>query len=156
MTMRVLLMAASLALTACGSGEESTTIAGTTYTTERDGTATISNERGSISATEGEAAAKTPMPAFAPKYPGSSIEGALVSEREGVSRTIITFATSDEARMVADFYRDKFTDAGLTIQSDLLVEGAAMISAEGKGKKANLTIGPDENQTKGSLSFSEE
>lgn len=156
MDLRVLVVAGALALTACGSDEESTTIAGTTYTTEGDGTATISNERGSISATDGEAAANTPMPAFAPKYPGSSIESALVTQRDGVSRTIVTFATPDDAKKVAEFYRGKFTGAGMTIKSDLVVEGAAMLSAEADGRKAHLTIGPDDNQSKGSVSFSEE
>lgn len=151
--MRVLVALGIFTLAGCGSAEETATIAGTTYTNEADGTATISSERGSVSASDGKAAANTPMPDFAPQYPGSTIESALMSERDGTQRTTVVFATDDSVKQVADFYREKFAAAGLTVKNTLMTDEAGILSAEGGGRKASVTISQDEGLNKGTVTF---
>lgn len=153
--MRAVAALALLVLGACGPVEESTTIGGTTFSNEgADGTATISNERGSISASDGAAAANTEFPAFAPQYPGSTVESALVTNTASGERTMATLVTDDEMAKVVEFYRDKFTEAGLEIGTAYTVDDSAMLSAEGGGKKASVTGGKQDGRTSFALSFS--
>jgi|GEM_PF-1126583 len=147
-----------VALAACGSGEESTTLGGTTYTSnEQAGTATISGERGTLSVAEGDAAANTPMPDFAPQYPGARITSTLSSEREGVKRTNVVLTTADAPAKVVDFYKERFTGSGLEMKSEMIVETGGILSAEGNGKKASATVSQDEETKETSIviSFSE-
>ncbi len=154
--MRLLAIVALTCLSACGSSEESTTIGGTTYTQQEDGTATISNENGSISATEGEAAANTKFPDFAPQYPGSTIESALVTNRDDGQRTMALLATSDGMDKVVEFYREKVTSAGLKVGMVHNIDGNGMLSAEAEGKKVSVTGGPQDGKTRFALTFTGE
>lgn len=153
--MRAMVVLTLLVLGACGPVEESTTIGGTTFTkNDTDDTATISNERGSISALDGDAAANTEFPAFAPQYPGSTVESALITNTASGERTVAVLATDDEIASVVEFYRDKFTAAGLEIGTAYNVDDSAMLSAEGAGKKASVMGGKQDGKTTFNLSFS--
>ena len=152
--MRALIVLAPLVLAACGSAEESTTIGGTTFAqNEAEGTATISNERGSITSLEGSSAESTQFPEFAPRYPGSAIESALVTNSERGERTVVMLNTNDDIGKVMDFYRDRFTSAGLEIGMNVTAEDTGMISAEGDGKKASVTGSKQDGKTVFSVSF---
>ncbi|MBY0301909.1 MULTISPECIES: hypothetical protein [Sphingomonas] len=71
-------------LAACGSSEKSTTVGGTTFASDDSkGTSTITSEKGMIRATDGTAAAKVTMPAYAPLYPGAAVTGVIETENMG-------------------------------------------------------------------------
>jgi hypothetical protein len=136
-----LIVLGMLALVGCGSSERSTTVAGTTFTSnDKDGTATISSAHGSISTVSGDAAAQSRMPDFAPRYPGSSIESAIDSQRDGRKSSMITLVTPDETKRVAEFYRTKFQGAGLEKKTDIVSDDGGMLAAEGGGKKASIAV----------------
>lgn len=153
--MRITLLAALVALAGCGSDERSATIAGTTYSSnDEDGTATIKSAKGTVSVAEGASAANTEMPVYAPRYPGSTIKGAIKTDRPGRHSTIVTLATDDAPKAVAQFYKDRFTENGLAIKSESLMEVGAMISAEGAGKKTSVTISREGRESTVVVSFS--
>lgn len=153
--MRVWVVLTVAALAACNSGEESTTIGGTTFSgNEAQGTATIANERGSITALEGAAAADIQFPDFAPQYPGSQVDSALVSDTERGKRTNVVLATDDPVERVAEFYRDKFTSAGLAIGTSFASADGMMLTAEEGGRKASAAGGVQDGKTTFTLTFS--
>lgn len=153
--MRAMILGCCALLGACGSNEQqSTTIQGTTYSQDRDGTATIENEKGRLTAADGAAAAATSFPDFAPQYPGSTITTSLTSERQGIKRTSVVMETDKPVREVADFYKSRFEAAGLTPKSSMVMDDAALLSSEAAGKKASATIGKNEAKTTIALSFS--
>lgn len=153
--MRALVVLASLALVACGSSEESTTIGGTTFTqNESEGSATITNERGSLTALEGAAAEKTEFPDYAPRYPGAAVESAIVSTSERGERTTAVLNTDDTIAQVADFYRARFAAAGLEMGMDMSTDETAMLSAQGDGKKATVTVAQQDGKTTFTVAFS--
>ncbi|WP_161392341.1 hypothetical protein [Croceibacterium xixiisoli] len=143
-------------LAACGSSEESTTIGGTTFAQGSDGAATISNENGSLSATDGAAAANTQFPDYAPKYPGATVESALVSNTDEGKRTMAVLVTDDSMESVVAFYREKFTAGGMEVGMVHSSADSGMISAEGNGRKVSATGGVQDGKTSFTLSFSGE
>jgi hypothetical protein len=136
-----LIVLGMLTLIGCGSSERSTTVAGTTFTSnDKDGTATISTAHGSISTASGDAAAQSKMPDFAPRYPGSSIESAIDSRRDGRKSSMITLVTPDKTKTVADFYRAKFQGADLKKRTDIISDDGGMLAAEDGSKKASIAV----------------
>lgn len=154
--MRRLIVLGLLALAACGSKEESTTIGGTTYTSnDKDNTATITTDKGSISTVTGPAAAaKAKLPAYAPQYPGSTIESAIDTVHEGRKSSIVTLTTKDGAKQVAEFYRAKFAGAGLKSGMDMVSDEGGMIGAESGGNKASVMVSHEDGKTSVVLTFS--
>jgi hypothetical protein len=152
--MRSWMVLGCLALAACGSDEQSTTVAGTTYTSsDKDERATISNARGSISTVSGASAANTKLPDFAPRYPGSNIESVIDSKRDGRASTMVTLTTADPVQKVVDFYRPRFEGAGLAKKSEMITEEAGMLAAEAADKKASIAVSREEGKTSIVLSY---
>lgn len=146
--MRTMIIAVFLALAACGANEQSTNIAGTNYTTSATGdTAVIDGPRGKVTATEGPAAAAIVMPAFAPKYPGSTITSCIQTERESRRSTMITLTTTDGPPAVAEFYRSTLAKAGFEKDSESTMEEGAMLSAIGQEDKVSIIASSDEDVT---------
>jgi len=146
---------AVLALSACGSGEKSTTIGGATYSSnDRDGTASITTDKGSLTTAEGAAAANFQMPAFAPKYPGATIVGVIRSESDGTTRHMVNMQSTDSIGKVAAFYKDGFVRAGLKTTSEMMTADGGMMSAEGDGRKVSIAISQDEGKTAAIVTYS--
>ena len=153
--MRALILIGCLALAACGSGEESTTIGGTTYASnEREGTASITTDKGTISTVDGAAAANVDMPAFAPRYPGSTIVSAIQSQTAERTSHMVNIETSDSVDKVAAFYEKAFADAGLSVTSRMMTAEGGLMGAEGAGKKASIAVSVDEGKTMAVVSYS--
>lgn len=161
MNKNILIGLGFLALTACGSAEpegESVKIGDTVLTENADkDSVTIENDKGMLTASEGAAAAATKFPAHAPQYPGSTVDGAMASGGAGKPvKTLVNFTTSDSLEQVADFYRAKFAEQGLTIGMNMLAEGSLMIDAKAGEKKAGVIGAVTDGKTTISLTFSGE
>lgn len=147
-------MVSLLALAACGSDDKSTTVAGTTFTSnENEGTATIANENGSVTVAEGAAAQATQLPNHAPRYPGATIVSALKSEKDGESQTTVVQESTDPIAAVGTFYTKAFTDNGMKITQNMTSPEVAMIVGEGEGKKTTLMASTEEGKTSVILTF---
>ncbi|MEN3746935.1 hypothetical protein TPR58_07135 [Sphingomonas sp. HF-S3] len=153
--MRFILLVSALALAGCGSSEETTTIAGTTYSSnDKEGTASIKSSDGEVSVVDGAAANKVEMPAFAPRYPGSTITGVIETKKAGHVSTMVNLRSADAPAAVATFYRDSFTKNGMKMTSDLPAEEGAMLTAEGKGNKVTVVVSQEDGSTLATISHS--
>jgi hypothetical protein len=154
-TMRLFLLIVLTALTGCGSNEQSTTIAGTTYTSnDKDGTATIESAKGTISVAEGASAANTQLPGYAPRFPGSTIKSTMTTDKPGSKSTTVTMVTVEPTKAVAEFYKAEFAKNKLDVKSTFSTDEAAMISAEGDGKKVSVIVSREGQETTALLSYS--
>lgn len=80
--------------------------------------------------------------------------GAIKTDRPGRQSTIVTLVNADAPKSVAQFYKDRFTENGLAIRSESLMEIGAMISAQGTGKKTSVTVSREGPESKVVVSFS--
>lgn len=160
---KAFLMGLSLfALAACGSSDpaangDSVTIGDTRFSENQNkDSVTIENEKGHLTAREGAAAAATEFPDFAPQYPGSTVEGVIVSGGKGKrTKNLVTLTSTDSLEQVAAFYRAKFSEHGFTIGMNFLMDDSLMIEAEAGEKKAGILGGIVDGKTSLTLSFSE-
>jgi hypothetical protein len=105
----------------------------------------------------GSGAAATPMPAWAPVYPGSSPQGSYsVQSTEGNSGTF-TFKTPDAASKVTSFYQDQLRAAGFNVTLVSSGDQGGMLSAEDADKKRTIivTAGASNGTTTGSVTVNE-
>jgi hypothetical protein len=146
--MRRALLVAAVLLTACGSKEKSTTIAGTTYKTDESaGTSSITTANGSIKTTQGAAAAAVVMPTYAPIYPGATVDGVMETESGGRKTKMVTLATQDPVAKVGDFYKAALTKAGWKLPQSMLMPDAAMITGEKDGKQVSVMVSKQDDKT---------
>ncbi|TSB04330.1 hypothetical protein [Sphingorhabdus contaminans] len=136
--------AALLALTACGSKEETTTVTTADgqeikITSDADnnsesGTITFEGKDGEGKITFGDAAAKEGLPLGMPVYPGGEVKGAFMggSEKEGSAGGMATVMTKDAPAKVVDFYKKEAEKRGLKIESQA-TSSANMASFTAKG-----------------------
>lgn len=128
-------------LAACGSSEKSTTIGGTTFTSdESKGTSTIATEKGVIRATDGAAAAKVTMPAYAPLYPGATVTGVIETENDGKKNKMVTLSTPDAIGKVVDFYKASLKKAGWAVPSSFVSADGGMVAGEKDGKSVSIAF----------------
>ncbi|WP_313540171.1 hypothetical protein [Sphingomonas sp.] len=146
--MRRAVLVAAILLTACGAKEKSSTIAGTTYTTdERAGTASITTANGSIKTIQGAAAAAVAMPTYAPLYPGAMVEGVMETDSGGRKIKMVTLATRDPVGKVAGFYKAALTKEGWKLPQSLSMPDGALISGEKGGRRVSLAISQQDGKT---------
>jgi hypothetical protein len=128
-----------VALAACGSDEK------------KDPTNAVANPKSEEHAEEADqpvasvpAAPITPfdftMPAFAPHYPGSTLQAANSATAGGMSNHEVRLITTNGADRIIALYREKFTAAGMRKTSEFLSGGSGIMSAIGKGRKASIAI----------------
>ncbi|PCG10159.1 hypothetical protein [Sphingomonas ginsenosidimutans] len=141
-------LAATL-LAACGSSEKSTTVGGTTFASDDSkGTSTITSEKGMIRATDGTAAAKVTMPAYAPLYPGAAVTGVIETENDGKKNKMVTLSTPDAIGKVLDFYKGSLTGAGWKVPSSFVGADGGMLAGEKDGKSVSIAFSRhDEGKT---------
>ncbi len=146
--MRPAVLVAAVLLTACGSQEKSATIAGTTYKTDESaGTASITTANGSIKTTQGAAAAAVVMPAFAPVYPGATVDGVMETEAGGRKTKTATLATPDPVAKVADFYKAALAKEGWKTPHAMLMADGAMLTGEKEGRRVSIVISKQDGKT---------
>lgn len=154
--MRKFIGLALLALTACGSADtsETTQIGDTTLTNnEAQGSSTIKNADGYLTATEG--AANVTFPDIAPQYPGSTITGSIESAgKDKRVKTMVNLSTTDSVEKVGEYYRGVFKTHGLNIGMNMVTPEAVMINADKDTAKVNVMAGTEEGKTVISMSFS--
>jgi hypothetical protein len=88
--------------------------------------------------------AATDIPAWVPKYPGAANTGLFSAKGndangkgEGGS---FGFTTSDPARKVLDFYRDKAAELGLKVKMNTDTGSGGMIVTADENEKRSLTV----------------
>ena len=80
------------------------------------------------------------MPDFAPQYPGSSLVAVSSAQLGRNQNHEVRLTTTDDAAKIMDFYRERFSAAGLRKTSDFLSGGSGMMSGIGKDRKASIAI----------------
>lgn len=142
----VLVLAAGLALSACGSDE--VTVAenadgkvtksgdGTINVTTTDGaSATIATEGSGLS--ESSAKVAQSLPAFAPMYPGAKVVTTMTGmDQGGSSGSVVVLESEDSLAKITAFYDGKISASGAKQQMRMDQEGSAMRglgNADGKG-----------------------
>lgn len=151
--MRFFMLLATAALVACGSGHEKAP--------EKSDAAAIGNEAPSVALNETPPTSTSAppeilnvtMPDFAPQYPGSIITAVNKSQSDDGTHEV-TLRTQDDAAKIVDFYREKFTAAGLRKTSEFLSGGTGMMSAVGKGRKASIAIAKEDDHRAVIVTFS--
>lgn len=153
----ILVAIGGLALAACG-GQDTKTVtvptgdggAATVKTTEKGDTqeVTITGKDGTSTAviTAGAGAtAPANLPAFAPVYPGATIESSLAGSGPEGSGGVLVMKTQDAPDKVAAFYDARIKAANLADTTRFSNNDMQMIggSAGEKGPSANVTIAPD-------------
>lgn len=150
--MRCAFLAAAVLLASCGSNEKSATMGGATFKSDESaGTASITTANGSIRTTEGKAAAVA-MPAFAPLYPGATVEGVIEADAGGHKSRMVTLATTDPVAKVADFYKAALAKQGWNTPQSLLTGDSALLSGEKDGKQVSIAISRQDDKTNAVLS----
>lgn len=136
--MRLVLMLGLAALGACNLGENKTPQSNSVGSNEDQASPSTPDESGPSSPQNMEVPSIA-MPEFAPQYPGSTIRS--VNSSQAVQNVHeVTLETSDDAPTIMDFYRDKFSAAGLQKTSDFQSGGTGMLSAVAKKRKASIAI----------------
>ncbi|WP_420137254.1 hypothetical protein [Sphingomonas sp.] len=144
--MRRFVVAAAVLLSACGSSEKSTTVAGTTFTSDDSkGTASITTDKGSIRTAEGAAAARVTMPAYAPLYPGATVTGVIETETEGRKNKMVTLSSPDAIGKVMDFYKGSLTKAGWKVPSSFVSDDGGMVAGEKDGKSVSIALSREDD-----------
>jgi hypothetical protein len=121
--------AALLALTACGSSDETTNVTtadgdeikikSDTDSNSDSGTITFEGKDGEGKITFGDAAAKEGLPLGLPVYPGGEVKGAFMggSDKDGSAGGMATVITKDSPAKIVAFYKDEAEKRGLKIES---------------------------------------
>ncbi|MCR4260931.1 MAG: hypothetical protein NUV96_01125 [Candidatus Colwellbacteria bacterium] len=98
-----------------------------------DGTATYSNEEGSV--TVGGGTYPSNWPADAPQYPGGSIQYSGSSNPQtGEPGSAVVFQVNGTSQLVAGYYNEKLASEGWTIEGTATVGAATTISASKAGR----------------------
>jgi hypothetical protein len=93
------------------------------------------------------------LPNWFRAYPGANPQG-LSSQGSNGSAGTFGFKTNDPQEQVASFYEDELKKAGLTVET-LKHPGGAILSAEGSGRKAVVTIASEGSGTAVNGTFEE-
>jgi hypothetical protein len=123
-------------------GKESTI----TFDQARNGhfSITTDDDQGGKASVQFGGGAANDLPSWVPKYPGATNTGLFSAKGtdsngrgEGGS---FAFSTSDPARRVLDFYRDKTGELGLKVNMNTDTGTGGMITAVGEGEKRSLMV----------------
>lgn len=125
--MRSLPLISFLMLAACGQSEQSVSYKDSEgndrsiSVTENGDTRTVTSDDGLIRATGARGGGNARFPAYAPQYPGSTIQSAVdmnagTAATGGVKQHVITMLTSDTPDDVIAFYKDKLGSSGKSVK----------------------------------------
>lgn len=125
---------------------------------EDGGALTVRDKEGNTQFRMG-AGGEDDVPAWVPRYPRATAEGAYVSSAGGKTAGGFTFVTDDPAADVQDHYADELGDAGFTeASSNSVSQGQGqvrMISYEGDERQIQITTTPDDDgRTRVAVTFS--
>ena len=144
-------LAAILALTACGSNDDTTTVTTAdgeeikiTSDTDKDsesGTITFEGKDGEGKITFGDAAAKDGLPLGLPVYPGGEVKGAFMggSDKDGTGG-MATVLTKDAPAKVTAFYKAEAEKRGFKINTQ-------STATSDKGETASFSAKGDNDST---------
>jgi hypothetical protein len=149
--------AALLALTACGSKEDTTTVTTADgeeikITSDADnnsesGTITFEGKDGEGKITFGDAASGQKLPLDMPVYPGGEVKGTFTGGDGKGEGGMATVMTKDPAAKVIDFYKAEAGKRGYAIKTTSSANNMASFSAEGKdGETLVITASPAEGE----------
>jgi hypothetical protein len=150
--------AALLALTACGSKDETTTvttadgeeikITSDTDNNSESGTITFEGKDGEGKITFGDAASGQKLPLDMPVYPGGEVKGTFTGgDGKGEQGGMATVMTKDPAAKVIDYYKAEAAKRGYAIKTTSSANDMASFSAEGKGGETLvITASPSEGE----------
>jgi hypothetical protein len=148
----LLTLTALLALSACGSNDETTTVTTAdgeeikiTSDTDKDnesGTITFEGKDGEGKITFGDAAAKQGLPLGLPVYPGGEVKGAFMGGGTGESGGMATVMTKAAPATVVDFYKAEAERRGFKIntRSTSTTEKGEMASFSAKGADGGTLV----------------
>ena len=155
---RIVAVAAALALVGCSGGDTAGTPADREAATDesRDqpgiGAPTTAVEAAGTVAAAAAGQWPTTMPAFAPAYPGGTVESAMSGSTSEGSATIVGIRTPDSPDKVIDFYKERAKADGLDKVFNMEAGGSRMFSAsDATGRSLTVQVSTEGGQTRGVL-----
>ena len=165
--LRPALFLVGVTLSACGSDTKTTTIKGENGETvtvetasEGDGFTRLeaTDENGEkISANIGGTGATWPTdaPAYAPAYPGATINSVITSNSDGKTGSMIAFVTSDPPLKVIDHYKALAAKSGLGNVSTMTANTMNMFSAgDSEAGEFVVQASPTDGKTTALITYS--
>ncbi len=106
----------------------------------------------------GGSAADTPLPAWAPAYPGAAQQqGGMRVEKDGKLNGMASFQSADPVAKVKDFYDAKLKEAGFKTEVNTMnfngKDSATVNATKDGGQKVGVIINADEGKTNWVLSY---
>lgn len=155
-----ILAGACVALGACGS-EQSGTVTNadgskTEYSVDADGTtstATVTTEDGTATFETGSGV-KAELPDGYTLYPGSKVVTATKASSPNGDMRLVMFESSDEPKVIAEFYRKQAEAAGVKLELEMTTEqGTILGGRDEEGTNFSLTTSKAEDKTVSTLSI---
>ena len=124
-----------IGLAACGKKDDSPKVE---TRTQGDGTqsVTVTDNKGT-QVTMAGAGSSASMPAYAPMYPGATVEATVTTPNQG---GMVAFKTSASAQDVIAFYKKAAGDAGFKDNLDMTTGDAITFSASDPGGKHAFNV----------------
>lgn len=167
MMKQLTILAALLALAACGSKKSEKTITtadGSTIKIEQkdseDGakfTATSANGTATLT-TGGAGQWPAGLTDYAPAYPGGEVGASFSGSSKDGAGGMVTFTTRDSPERVIEFYKARAAAAGLTDVSNMDINGAKMFGArdEKTGRSLSIQASLADGKTTAAITFGTE
>ena len=128
--------------------------------TPKEGEARIDTKAGTATVNLGEGAVTTlgtqappNLPAYAPVYPGATIQSSVNGIGGGPLSGMLALTTPDPADKVLAFYKKAAADAGLKMETEATTGQLKTFVARDGDKVANLTLAPQDGKTFAQLTY---
>lgn len=120
----------------------------------KDATIKVTDEKGQVSTIVGGGGAPQNLPSWLPVYPGATVQGTFDAKSAEGGRTLsFTVTTTDAADKVLDFYKSRFEEAGLKVDSTVNASGSEgtggllTVNGENPSRSASVLVSSTGNQT---------
>lgn len=128
----------------------------------KDGTIKVTDDKGQASTlVAGPGAAPRNLPSWLPVYPGGTVQGTLDSTNAEGRTASFTVTTTEPGDKVLSFYKSRFEEAGLKVDSTATASGnegsGGILTASGENphREVNVLVASSGGQTQATLNFQE-
>jgi hypothetical protein len=120
----------------------------------KDATIKVTDDKGQVSTIMGGGGTPQNLPSWLPVYPGATVQGVFDAKSAEGGRTLsFTVATTDAADKVLDFYKSRFEEAGLKVDSTVNASGSEgtggllTVNGENPSRSASVLVSSSGGQT---------
>ena len=100
----------------------------------------VKTDKGTVQ-TGNQASMPADWPSDVPAYPGSTVQmSGSANEEEGEDGRLVMLQSSESVQAVTDFYTQKLTGGGWTIEGNMKIAGSTVIAAKKGGQTLSLQV----------------